>query len=117
MVRLAGLPEGVFRLGEGGDVLGHRIGHVELAFILKHQDGHGRDGLGHRGDPEQRVRLHRLFPRDVGQPGRLEMQDLVLGHDHRNRAGDLARVDGRLHGRADTREAEVRHTRRQPEST
>ncbi len=100
---VGGLARRSLQIGEGRDVFRHRIGNVELAFILKHQDSHGRDGFRHRGDPEQRVGLHRFSGRDVGQPARLEMQNLVLGHDHRDRAGDLACVNRGLHRRADTR--------------
>jgi len=86
-------------------VLGDRIGDVELAVVLKHQDRHGSDRLGHRGDPEQGIRLHRLSRRNVGPSARLQVQDLVLGDDDGDSARDFASVHRSLNCLADLRQS------------
>ena len=48
---------GRLELGQFRQVLGHRIVHGKLALVLEHQHGRCRHRLGHRGDPEEVVRL------------------------------------------------------------
>ena len=77
-------------------VLRHRVVEPELAVV--HQD-HGGDAghrLGHRRQPEDRVRRHRLFRLGVGEPGGAEGGDLPLAGDQHDAAGDPSLLDRRL---------------------
>jgi hypothetical protein len=56
---------------EFGQIFGHWIVDAELAFILKHHDGERCDGLGHGGDPEEAVLLHRCLGFQILKPNRL----------------------------------------------
>ena len=77
------------QLGKLRQIFRHRIGDVQFAFILQHENRRAGDRLRHRGDPEKRVRRHRPLRRHIGQAGALKMEDLVLRDDHRDRTGDF----------------------------
>jgi hypothetical protein len=71
-------------VGEGRDVAGHRVGQLEQAPLVEHQDGHRRDRLAHRVDAPDRV---------VGDgPLRLDVGDAVVREQrHPAAAGDRHR--------------------------
>ena len=67
-------------------VLLHRIVHIHLALIHQDHERGGGDGLGLRGDPEHRVRLHGLLGHDVAPPHGLHVEDLIGGRHQHHRA-------------------------------
>ena len=70
-------------------------GSVSLifAFFHHHEYGNAHDRFCHRRNAENRVFGHRLVRLDVHQSLRLEMSDLSLAGDQRDRAGNVPRLD------------------------
>ena len=102
------LARGRLQVRELGQILRHGISDRELALILQHQNRDAGDRLGHRGDPEQRVGRHRTFRRDIGETGRLDVENLILCDDGGDSAGDFVLRDHRLHRGADARQLRLR---------
>jgi hypothetical protein len=97
------LARGGFQIGKFGQILGDRIGDLELAVVLQHENRRASDWLGHRGDPEQGVGRHRPFRSDVGKTAGFEVKELFPRDDDSDGAGDFIFCDHLLHGRPDTR--------------
>jgi hypothetical protein len=66
---------------------------LQLAGFDQHQRADTGDGLGHRGDAKDRVRLHRLAGLDVAQADAGELRDLIMSRDEHDGPGDLASLD------------------------
>ena len=75
----------------------HGIVDGELSFILKHEHGERGDGLGHGGDPKQRVGGHGLLRGDVREAGGLQTEHAAVLSDQSDRTGDGAFIDAFLH--------------------
>lgn len=62
-------------------------------FLVDQRHG-GRDGhrLGHRGDPEDRVALHRQLRIDVAVADLVDLQHVPAMPDEGDRAGEQARL-------------------------
>ena len=90
---------------ERGDV--HRDGVVEQerARLVELHRRDARDRLGHRGDAEQGVGLHRGAALKVAPAHRLEMPDAAEAGDQGDGAGDLPPVHRLLHQGHDPAEA------------
>ena len=67
------------------------IVELELAFLDELHDGGAGDRLGHAGDPEQRVRLHRRLVLDIRVTKAARVDQLAIAH-HGNRATGDART-------------------------
>jgi hypothetical protein len=81
---------------ELGKILVDRGGEIELSLLDQHHGGHARDRLGHRGDPEDCVRLQRHRLGAVAKADRSQVGDLAVARDRRNRARERAGIDLRL---------------------
>lgn len=86
---VGGVAGGRAQGGELGNVLGHRIGDLQAAFILEHEDGGGGDRFGHGGDPEQGVLGHATIRGEVGEAGGFVVKHPVFGHHQGDGSGDL----------------------------
>jgi len=86
----AGLPGAGARVAERGDEAAYRVIEPDSALLDQHQHRRGHDGLGHRGDAEQVVLLHRTLSRQVRQALRLHVDDPSLARHQRDRAGHLS---------------------------
>jgi hypothetical protein len=92
------------RLGaESRQEFGDGVVEPQLAFFDEHQHAHGRDRLGHRGDPEHRVAAHRPLAGDVRQSEGLQRDRAAGRHDQGHRPGELAAVLQFLQGIAEDR--------------
>src|SRR5450759_2342134 len=65
----------------------------QLAGFDQHQRADAGDRLGHRGDAEDRVRLHRQAGFDVAMADAGELGYLVMSRDEHHGPGDLASLD------------------------
>jgi hypothetical protein len=101
---IRGLARRCLQAGKLRQVSGDRVGDIEFPLVLQHENRDAGDRLGHRRDPEQRVRRHRTFRRDIGETVRVEVEDTILPHDRGHGAGDLVFGDHRLHRGTDTGE-------------
>jgi hypothetical protein len=82
---------------ERRNVFGDRVGEQQLPVFVQHHDGHAGDGLGHRGDAENRVGSHRLLALDVLEADGVHIRDLAFARDQRDEPGRFATIDERLH--------------------
>ncbi len=78
-----------------------RIVQREPAVLDQHHHGRGRDRLGQRGDPEDRIPDHRRGPLRIGRPGGLDLHPAAAGHQP-HRTGHRAAVHVRLQDVAQT---------------
>ena len=88
-LEIAGVEQLALKLGQ---ILLHRVVQPQLPLVHQHHHGHGSDGLGLRGDPEERVGLHRLLGDAVGKTDGFDGQHLVLARDQRDGPGELLLV-------------------------
>ena len=82
---------------ERRNVFRHRIGQLQLAFLIEHHHRDTRDRLRHRRDAEDRVRTHRPVAPDILEPDRVHVGNLAVARDERHDAARLVPVDERLH--------------------
>ena len=80
-------------LGEGGEVLGNRIGEDDPPLLGEHHGGGGHEWLRHRVEAEDGVLGHRRAALRVPGAERLEVGDAALARDHGDGAGKLLRLD------------------------
>ena len=83
-------------VGELGRPPGDRVAERELALLHQHQGRHRGDRLGHRGDAEQGVPLHRQVSCEVALAAQGDLDDLALAPDQGHAAGEIAGVDRAL---------------------
>ena len=95
------------QIGELWSPFGDRVVELEFAFLHQHQDGHGGDRLGHRGDAEHGVAGHGLAGDDVAVAERIELDDLALAPDQGDEAGKVACFDHALEGTRDAIEGRL----------
>ena len=76
-----------------GSHLVDRIGQRQLAVLDQRHRCGDRDRLGHRGDAEDRVALHRQTRVDVAVAELVDLPHLAGMPDQRDRAGEQAGVD------------------------
>ena len=98
------------RFGQLRQIPGHRVIEQEVAFLVEHHHGQTRDRLRHRGEPEQRVCLHRLPVVDIGHAEVLEIGNLAIAGDHGHGTGNLFLVDGVLNLRSNPRQPVCRQS-------
>ena len=92
-----------------------RVAELQLAFLHQHQGGDRGDRLGHRGDAEKGVALHRQALREIALAAQGELDDLALAPDQGNPAGKVARVDrslNRVRGAFEAFHVEAAHRNR-----
>ena len=87
-----------------GQILRHGIAHVQPPLVLQHEHRGAGDRFRHRGDPEKCLRRHPPFRCDIRKARALDMQHLILRHDHRDRARDFIFRHHLPHRRAYARE-------------
>ena len=75
----------------------HRIGEEQLPFLEQHHDRDAGHGLGHRGDAEDRIGLHRRLLLDVLEADRVQIDGLPFARDERDDAADFLAIDESLH--------------------
>src|SRR5215469_14807264 len=80
-----------------GDVLGDRLGEIELAVLPQHHGRHRRDGLAHGVDAEDGVLRHRHLGSGIARAYRLEEGDLAVTGDQHHRPGNDPLVHVRLY--------------------
>jgi hypothetical protein len=100
------------RRAERRQVLGDRMLQLESTLLVQEHQGRRHDGLGHRIDPEDRVRRQRDAGLLVLEAELLGVDDLPPAADHRADADDTAFGDVRLHHRCDARQAGAAHADR-----
>ena len=104
--------DGHLQLRHLGEVPGHRVVHLELPFLDEHHHGDARDGLGHRGEPEEGVARHGSAGRPVAEPEGLEESDFALARDQDYRPGHDAGLDVPVGGRGEAGELGARQAHR-----
>jgi hypothetical protein len=110
LVAVAVLPiHGDLHLLEGGQPARDRVLKLKLALLVEHHQGHRGDRLGHRSDPKDRVVLDWQGVLGVAVSVRLDVHDLPVSSDERERTRDQLLVDVPLHHRSDARKALARH--------
>ena len=105
--RLVHRPAGVFQhdhIGEFRHPAGDRIVQLQLAFLDQHHDRHRGHRLGHRGDAEQGVALHRRLGGDIAPADDIDVHHLAAAPHQRDRAGEQVVVDHPLDRRRDLRQ-------------
>lgn len=78
---------------ELGQVFGYWIVNAQLALILQHHDGERGDGLGHGGDPEETVFLHRCPGFQILKSDSLVTEQPAIFPDERDRTRELSVLD------------------------
>src|SRR6185369_10466851 len=79
------------------DVFRNRIGEKEFAFFFEHHHRNGGDGLGHRGDAENRVDLHGPAALDVLESTGVHVHDFSVACHERYDTTDFMAIDVVLH--------------------
>ena len=102
IVRFAGLPDGVFRLANSGRYFATGSATLSLPSSCSIRIATPVTGLVIDAIQNSVSGVIGRLRRDIGEPGALEVKDLVLRDDHRDRAGDLVLRDHLLHRGADT---------------
>src|SRR5215831_15093809 len=82
---------------EGRDVFRNGIGQEEFAFFFEHHHRDGGDGLGHRGDAEDRVHLHWSAALDVLESAGVQVRDFSVACDECHDPTDVMAIDVVLH--------------------
>jgi hypothetical protein len=93
-------------------ILGDRGCEIELALLNQHHGGHTGDRLGHRGDPEDRIALKRDRLCAVAKANGLQISDLAVPRDGRDRAREGAGINLRLLPGRDPRQPRRREAKR-----
>lgn len=83
-------------IGEFGEEFVHGIVEPEAALLDQDQCGDRSDRLGHRGNPKDRVALHRRVPTMRECADGVDM-DLVVPGNERDDAGNVATLDVSIH--------------------
>jgi hypothetical protein len=76
-----------------GKILVDRGGEIELSILDQYHGGHAGDRLGHRGNPEDRIRLQRGGLCMVAKADRPQIRDFAVPRDRSHRARESARID------------------------
>jgi len=98
-------------IGEFRQILGDWGGDLQLALFRQDHRGDRGQRLGHRGDPEDRVELHRHRGLAVAPAERLGMGHMAAAGDQHDRPGDHVALDVLPECRREARET----LRRQPD--
>ena len=83
--------------GQRGEILSDRIVELEAPLLVEHHDGHARDRLRHRGDPEDRVGSHRRARVSVRHAVGSEVSLAAFPRDQGDRPSDRIVVHVALH--------------------
>ena len=79
-----------------------RVLDAEPALVRQHHHRRASHRLGHRGDPKQTVRPHRLVFCDIGKTDGGHVEDFIFRRHQRHRAGQRVIVHKRLQRTGDT---------------
>ena len=104
IVRFAGLPEGVFRLANSGRYFATGSATFSLPSSCSIRIAAPVIGLVIEAIQKSVSGVIGRFAATSAKPVRLEVEDLVLRDDHRDRAGDFVFRDHLLHRGADAGE-------------
>ena len=102
-------------VGERRDVPAHRVVELEQALLVGDQRGDGRDRLGHRVDPPDRVGLDRQPGLDVALAVRRHVGELAVAGHGEQPAGQQPVVDVALEVAVEDARAGRRRSPRRPD--